>query len=320
MRHIDLHCHPNTEPWYTANGPYIEALREYWGRPWEPKEPAEVADEVRSAGVEALLVAFDTETVTGLPPCSNDYVAGMRDAHPDVFIGAWASVDPWKGALAISEAKRAINDLNMIGFHFHPICGAFTVDDPQHNRLFETIAELGVPILVDVGTTGMGAGMPGGLGLQLKFARPFPAIDDLASRFPEMTIIAAHPGWPWTDEMMAIALHKANVYWEMSGWGPKHLPASLKWDIPRRLQDCVMFASDYPSLGHTRLLEDWSSLGLADAVLEKVFHLNAERVLGFAPSRPERIDGQLPVALRGSSPVPASASTIRSVSPSKLSP
>lgn len=283
LRCIDLHCHPNTEPWYRANQPYIEALRTYWGRPWKPKAPHEVAEEVRSAGVEALLVAFDAETVTGLPPCSNDHVAGMRDANPDVFIQAWASVDPWKGALAIAEARRAIQDLGMFGFHFHPICGAFSVDDPQHNRLFEAIAELGVPILVDVGTTGMGAGAPGGLGRQLKFARPFPALDDLAARFPEMKIIAAHPGWPWTEEMLAIALHKGNVYWEMSGWGPKHLPPALKWDIPRRLQDCVMFGSDYPSLTHARLLADWDSLGFEAAIMEKLFHLNAERVLGLEP-------------------------------------
>jgi predicted TIM-barrel fold metal-dependent hydrolase len=283
VRCIDLHCHPNTEPWYKANAPYIDALRSYWGRPWQPKDPGEVADEVRAAGVEALLVAFDTETVTGLPPCSNDYVAGMRDAHPDVFIQAWASVDPWKGALAIGEARRAIEELGMIGFHFHPICGSFSVDDPQHNDLFEAISKLGVPILVDVGTTGMGAGMPGGLGRQLKFARPFPAVDDLAARFPDMTIIAAHPGWPWTEEMMAIALHKGNVYWEMSGWGPRHLPPSLKWDIPRRLQDVVMFGSDYPSLGHARLLDDWGSLRFDHGIMEKVLHLNAERVLGFAP-------------------------------------
>ena len=41
-----------------------------------------------------------------------------------------------------------------------------------------------------------------------------------------------------------------------------------------------MFGSDYPSLPYERILREWEELGYADAVLEKVFHANAERVLG----------------------------------------
>ena len=79
--------------------------------------------------------------------------------------------------------------------------------------------------MVEVGTTGMGAGVPGGSGRKLKMARPFPALDDLAADLPELTIIAAHPGWPWTDEVMMICLHEADVYWETSGWGPEYFPS-----------------------------------------------------------------------------------------------
>jgi uncharacterized protein len=82
-------------------------------------------------------------------------------------------------------------------------------------------------------------------------------VDLLAATFPELTIIAAHPGWPWVEEMTAVALHKGNVYWELSGWAPKHFPASLKTDIRGRLQDKIMFGSDYPSLPLDRLLREW---------------------------------------------------------------
>jgi predicted TIM-barrel fold metal-dependent hydrolase len=279
VRRIDLHCHPNTKEWYAAAAPYIEGLRRYWNRPWEPKAEDDVAAEVRGAGIEAMLVAFDTETVTGLPPCSNDYVAKVRDTHPDAFVQAWGSVDPWKGTIAIEEAERAVVDLRVLGFHFHPICGGFSVADRRLYPLWEKLTELAVPILVDTGTTGMGAGLLGGLGRHLKFAQPFPAIDDLAVDFPNLTIIAAHPAWPWTDEMIAIALHKPNVYWELSGWGPKYFPEQLKRDISRRLQDKIMFGSDYPSLTHERLVRDWDELGYSPDVMQKVFHANAERVL-----------------------------------------
>src|SRR5262245_10253287 len=203
----------------------------------------------------------------------------MRDKSRDRIIQAWAAVDPFKGEVAIRQASTAIRELHMLGFHFHPIMGRFAVDDRRFYPLWETIDDLGVPVMIDVGTTGMGAGMPGGLGAKIRHAHPS-AIDELAADFPDLTIIAAHPGWPWVDEMTAIALHKGNVYWEMSGWAPKHFPAQLKVDIRARLQDKVMFGSDYPSLPYERIFKEWRELDYSDAVMDKIFHANAERVLG----------------------------------------
>ena len=231
------------------------------------------------AGVEAVLVAFDIETAVATPPCTNEYVAAMRDKYRDRIIQAWAAVDPFKGEVAIRQATTAIRDLHMLGFHFHPIMGRFAMDDRRFYPLWETIAGLGVPVMIDVGTTGMGAGLPGGLGAKIRHAHPL-AIDELAADFPTLTIVAAHPGWPWIDEMTAVALHKGNVFWELSGWAPKYFPESLKRDARGRLQDKIMFGSDYPSLPYARLLREWDELGLPADVMEKVFHQNAERVLG----------------------------------------
>ena len=109
--------------------------------------------------------------------------------------------------------------------------------------------------MIDVGTTGMGAGMPGGNGARVRHAHPS-HIDDLAADFPHLKIIMAHPGWPWVEETTAVALHKGNVYWEMSGWAPKHFPGNLKVDIRGRLQDKIMFGSDYPSLPYERIFKE----------------------------------------------------------------
>jgi hypothetical protein len=279
MRIIDLHCYPNTEPWIRCQGPYVEALAKYWNRAWTWKQEDEVVAEFAAAGVEAVLVALDLETTTGTPPCSNDYVRAMQQRHPGRIIHSWGAVDPFKGEIARQQATHAITELGMLGFHFHPIMGHFAVNDRRFYPLFEVINALKVPVMIDVGTTGMGAGMPGGLGAKIRHAHPA-CIDELAADFPDLTIIAAHPGWPWVDEMTAVALHKGNVFWEMSGWAPKYFPAQLKVDIRSRLQDKVMFGSDYPSLPYDRLLKEWRELGYADAVMEKIFHGNAERILG----------------------------------------
>lgn len=279
MRRIDLHCYPGTEPWLRSQGPYAAALGKYWKREWVAREEDEVVRDFQAAGVEVVLVAFDIESVTGAPPCTNEYVAALRDRHPGTILQAWAAVDPHKGQAALQQAEVAIRDLKLLGFHFHPIMGRYSVTDPELRPLFETIAALRVPVMVDVGTTGMGAGMPGGGGALLWHAHPR-ALDELAAAFPDLTIIAAHPGWPWVDEMTAVALHKGNVYWELSGWAPRYFPESLKKDMRGRLQDKVMFGSDHPSIPYERLLREWEELALPEAVLHKIFHENAERVLG----------------------------------------
>jgi len=279
MRIIDVHCYPNTKEWIACQQPYVDALAKYWNRSWTPKGEDEVVKDFADAGVEAILVALDLETTVGTPPCSNDFVSAMQKRHPDRIIQAWAAVDPFKGQQAIGEATRAIQELHMLGFHFHPIVGHFAVNDRRIYPLFEVINELNVPVLIDVGTTGMGAGMPGGMGAKLRHAHPS-AIDELAADFPNLKIVAAHPGWPWVDEMTAVALHKGNVSWEVSGWAPKYFPPQLKTDIRGRLKDKIMFGSDYPSMPHARLLREWGELGYADDIMERVFHGNAERVLG----------------------------------------
>lgn len=279
MRRIDLHCYPGTQEWVDSQGPFAEALAQYWGKPWVGRAEEEVVADIRGAGIQAVLVAFDIEHLTGAPPCSNTAVAAMRARNPDVFVGAWGAVDPLKGQAALDEAQRAAKEDGLLGFHFHPIMGHFRVDDPVHRPLFECIESLGLPVMVDVGTTGMGAGLPGGLGSKISDAHPM-AIDNLAAEMPGLTIIASHPGYPWVDEMTAVALHKANVFWEMSGWAPKYFPPSLKVDIRARLQDKIMFGTDHPSIPFERILREWDELGYSEDVMHKVFHANAERVLG----------------------------------------
>ena len=279
MRRIDLHCYPGTQEWVDSQGPFAEALAKYWHKPWVGRDEADIVADISGAGLQAVLVAFDIEHLTGAKPCTNSSVAAMRDRHPEVFVGAWGAVDPLKGDEAIIEAERAAKEDNVLGFHFHPIMGHFRVDDIALRPLFETIAGLGLPVMIDVGTTGMGAGLPGGLGSKISDAHPM-AIDNLAAELAGLTIIASHPGYPWIDQMTAVALHKANVFWELSGWAPKYFPPSLRVDIRGRLRDKIMFGTDHPSIPFDRVLREWDELGYNEEVMNAVFHGNAERVLG----------------------------------------
>jgi len=278
MRIIDLHCYPGTQKWIDCQGPYVDALGKYWNRTWAAKAEEEVIAEFKAFSIDALLVALDLSTTIETPPCDNDYVAAMRDRH-DNIIQAWGAVEPVLGQAAIDQARHAVTDLNMIGFHFHPIMQHISVDERRFYPLWEELTTLKAAVMIDVGTTGMGAGMPGGMGAKIRHAHPS-AVDALAADFPELTIIMAHPGYPWIEETTAVALHKGNVYWEMSGWAPKYLPKSLIRDMRGRLKDKVMFGSDYPSMPYERIFREWSEVGFSAEMTEQFFHANAERVLG----------------------------------------
>ncbi len=263
MRIVDLHCYPGTREWIACQGPYVEALAKYWKREWVGKSEDAVLKDFTDAGVEACLVALDLETTIKTPPVGNEYVHAMWQRHPKRIIQCWGALEPSKMNV-IDEAKKAIKQLGFVGFHFHPIMQHFAVDDPRYHALFEEISSLGAAVMIDVGTTGMGAGMPGGHGAVIRHAHPA-SIDRLAATFPDLKIVMAHPGWPWVEETTAVALHKGNVYWEMSGWAPKYFPGNLKVDMRGRLQDKIMFGSDYPSMPYERILREWRELGYSDA-------------------------------------------------------
>jgi hypothetical protein len=260
---------------------FEEAMKKYYKTTTPVRTEDEMAQDFRDLDLKAILVAFDAETATGLPRTSNEYVAQVVKKYPDVFVGAFASVDPWKGELAIQEAERAIKELGLMGLKFAQSAQAFYPNDRRFYPLWEKCVELKVPVQFHMGTTGLGAGLPGGLGIHLKYSKPLPYLDDLAADFPDLTIIACHPAWPWQEEMIAILIHKANVYQELSGWMPKYFPESLVREVGGRLQDKTMFGSDYPTLSPKRWLDEFEARYKPE-VVEKVFYKNAQRILGIA--------------------------------------
>ena len=217
--------------------------------------------------------------MTGRRYASNDHIAGIVQRYPSQFIG-FGSVDPWKGKAAVNETRRCAQELGMRGMKFMPSMQRFFANEERFYPLWEVCQELGLVVLIHSGTTGVGAGAPGGGGIKLKYTQPIPYIDDVAADFPGLNIVMAHPAWPWQEEQLAMLVHKPNLYMDLSGWSPKYFPDALKRDIKGRLKDKIMFGSDYPSIAYDRLFREWQELGYSDELMEKIFHGNAERILG----------------------------------------
>jgi uncharacterized protein len=277
---IDVHTHaernsdsdqdPVTEELLAAAASYFGAA------PIQPTAQ-EVADYYRSRRMVAVVFNVDDEAGMGRRRLGNDEVLEAARANPDVLI-PFGSVDPHKGKLAVREA-RALIEAGVHGFKFHPNTQAFWPNERSWYPLYEAIESAGLIALFHSGTTGIGAGMPGGGGVRLKFSNPM-CVDDVAADFPSLKIILAHPSFPWQDEALAIAVHKPNVYIDLSGWSPKYFPENLIRYTNGPLKEKMLFGSDYPLITPDRWLSDFEKLPIKDEVRPLVLKENAARLLG----------------------------------------
>jgi len=278
VRAIDFHVHLPTPDWLDGSmAGYVEAAEAYFRAPVQRDSLAGLADRYRALNVRAVLLAWDAETATGRPRLPNETVAAACRDFPDVFTGL-GSVDPHKGEAAVAEVAN-IAALGLRGVKFHPSLQAFAPDDPAYWPVFAACQEHGLLALFHTGTSGIGAGQPGGQGIRLDYARPI-LLDPVAAAHPGLTVVAAHFGWPWHMELVAMALHKTNVYIDISGWSPKRIPAELVRELRGRLSGQFLWGSDFPFLTPERCLAELEALDLPEPVLAAVLHENAARILG----------------------------------------
>jgi len=262
-----------------ASLPFIAAAQRMFPGKFEAKPDQAIAEDFRADNVLAIPIAWDAEHGAAGSIYTNEQTAALTRDYPDVFLPGWAMVDPWRGRQGLVEIEHAIRDLGLMGVKYQPPVQDFSPADRQFYPIWDLLQSLGVPVLIHCGTTAIGAGEPGGLGFKLSHGRPIPNIDNVAADFPRLNIIAAHPGWPWTEELIAVALHKRNVAIDISGWGPKYIPPALKHDMQRRLQDKVLFGSDYPGWSAGQCCDEWEMQGFKAGIIDKLFHQNATRIL-----------------------------------------
>jgi len=277
---IDIHTHAETSTRALPDAVEreMEEARERYFR-YKVKHPtiAQMAEYYRSRKMAFVVFTVDTERGMGFSGVTNEEVAESAAEHADVAI-PFASIDPNRGKMGVREARRLIQAYGVKGFKFHPIVQDFAPNDRICYPLYEAIAEAGLPALFHSGQTGIGAGMPGGGGLRIKYANPM-LLDDVAVDFPELTIISAHPGVPWQDEQLSVALHKPNVYIDLSGWSPKYFEPKLVQYANTLLKEKVLFGTDNPVIEPDRWLAEFEKLPIKPEVRPLIMKENAARVL-----------------------------------------
>jgi predicted TIM-barrel fold metal-dependent hydrolase len=209
---------------------------------------------------------------------SNDEVAGWVKAHPERF-GALAAVALDRPMQAVRELRRCVEELGFLGLRMLPWIWDAPPTDRRFYPLYAACVELGVPFCTQVGHTGpLCPSEPG---------RPIPYIDQVAIDFPELQIVCGHIGYPWTEEMIAVARKHERVYIDTSAYTSKRLPPELVAYIKSASgRYKVLFGSNYPMIFHDRALADLDGLELEPEVTELYLHGNTERVFGLMLTKP----------------------------------
>ena len=276
---IDMHVHIEVaDDGTTALPPMLAAAAARYFRNDDVRPDIDsVARYYRERRTAAVVFTVDAGTQLGTPGVSSTEILDRAADHADVLI-PFASVDPRLGRRAVDRVPELV-ERGARGFKFHPTLQGFDPGDEGYRPLWAAIAQAGVPVVVHSGQTGIGAGLPGGGGLRLRYSAPM-LMDDVAADLPTLTVILAHPSVPWQDEAISMATHKSNVHIDLSGWSPKYFPPQLVRAARTFLQDKVLFGSDFPLITPERWMRDFDALEMPDSVRRKIVKDNAVRLLG----------------------------------------
>lgn len=229
--------------------------------------PEQMIAQMDAAGIErALLCAWHRP---GGWIVTNDEIAELVRAYPDRFSGM-AAVDLEKPVAAVRELERAVRELGFIALRVIPWLWNRPPNDKLYYPLYVQCVELGIPFCTQVGHTG--PLMPSEPG------RPIPYIDEIALAFPELTIVGGHIGYPWTDEMIALAWKHANVYIDTSAYLPRYYPPQLLHFMQTYGRDKVLFGTNFPMLDFDRCASQARQLPLPPENAGKFLADNARRV------------------------------------------
>lgn len=259
--------HPTAR--FLASGVF-DSLRRWTGGAI-PEEPPPIDAAV--AAMDAAGVGFGLLSAwhgPGGPLIANDEVAAWVEEHPDRF-AALAAVNLAKPMEGVRELRRCVGELGFKGLRILPWLWEAPPTDRRYYPLYAACVELGVPVCTQVGHTG--PLMPSEPG------RPIPYIDQVAIDFPELVIVGGHIGYPWTEEMIAVARKHENVYIDTSAYTARRYPlelvAYLRSGSGRRK---VMFGSNFPMIAPAHALEKLEALRLDDETRDLFLDGNARRV------------------------------------------
>ncbi|MFP6640121.1 MAG: amidohydrolase family protein [Myxococcota bacterium] len=187
---------------------------------------------------------------------------------PQRFPGLF-TIDPSLGSEGVARAAEVVAQPGFVGLHLHTHSWDRTLDHRDLYPFYALAADLDLPFIVQVGTSGGRA--PSECGRPMGIDRP-------ALYFDRLRFVLSHTGWPWVDEAIAMAMKHPNVYLGTAAYPPHHWSSDLVRFIRGAGRGKVLLGTSFPVVGHRHALTRLADLKLDPETEEDLTAGAARRV------------------------------------------
>jgi hypothetical protein len=187
---------------------------------------------------------------------------------PDRLVGV-TGYNPLRITESLQEIERGVKAYGFKAVYIHAHGFGIPLNDRKMYPCYAKAAELGIPVILQTGHA---------LELQpSEVGRPI-YLDEVALDFRDLVIVGSHTGWPWCEELIALAWKHENVYMDISAHLPKYLDKSVVQFMDTRGRDKVMFGTNGFPFPLSVFKNQFLELGLREETNRKVLRENAIRV------------------------------------------
>lgn len=224
-----------------------------------------------AAGVETILatdlLAWSYRRQERFAADMTSAIGELTEKYPGRVYGL-GDYDPFDIKRSLRKLEEDVTRRSYKGVYVHIYGYDIGLDHRKMYPLYAKCDELGIPVAMQVGH--VLEAMPS------EHGRPI-QLDRIACDFPGLTIVGTHTGWPWVDEMIAVATKWPNVFLNISAWLPKYFsPALLQFMRSKTGSEKVLFGSN--GLSWERYLEEMDRLEIAEERAAKILRGNARRI------------------------------------------
>ena len=193
---------------------------------------------------------------------------------------------PTAAQLAEIRARHAAGKLVMIGEVEYQYVG-IAHDDPRLEPLWALAEELQVPIAVHSGSGPAGIVFMGSPKHRERLGNPA-AFEEVLVHHPRLKLIVMHAGWPWAEDMVALAHSYPQVYADLGAidWAEPQpqFDRYLETLVTFGLGDRILFGSDqmvWPEATARAIARVRSAAYLTAAQKHGILFGNAARLFGW---------------------------------------
>lgn len=279
---IDFSSRPPL-PEFAGNAPHLSNYRRVYKRTETEVGQRAAADPLAEylatyerLNARAVVVKARDLTSTFGFKISNESVANFCKTQGDRYLG-FAGVDPHRGASAIGEFEMAIRELGLRGLNLQCFEHKLDIDDEKLYPLYAKCIELDVPVNIHCGInfstkTSMSHGHP-------------LALDRVMCTFPDLRVCASPPGWPWINELLAVAWRHPNVWIGTLAIRPRLMATPHSGYEPLLqygktvLKDKMIFGSAFPMMPVESALDEFIALDMPEEIRARWLEGNARTYL-----------------------------------------